>query len=114
EDVKFRRRAVEILLARIWRVKKLALLPDRLPFWLDLVEWIWFAALAAHRINNHESRKTGKENGIGVGHTQRAQNGRDSTNSRAGIHGARFIAASRDSRNPGKRKIKIGRASCKE
>jgi hypothetical protein len=27
-------------------VKNLPLLPDRLPFWLDLIKWIWFATLA--------------------------------------------------------------------
>jgi hypothetical protein len=27
-------------------VKKLPLVPDRLPFWLDLINWIWFATLA--------------------------------------------------------------------
>jgi hypothetical protein len=29
-------------------VKKLALVPDGLPFRLDLVEWIWFTAVATH------------------------------------------------------------------
>ena len=62
EDVKFRFGRIEIFLARIWRVKKLPLFPDRLPFRLDLVERIRFAALA-HRIqsrmdtNEHEFRK---------------------------------------------------------
>jgi hypothetical protein len=29
-------------------MKDLALIPDGLPFWLDPVEWIRFAALAIH------------------------------------------------------------------
>jgi hypothetical protein len=55
EDIKFRLRAIEVFLAWIWRVKKLALFPDFPPFRLDLVERIWFAALA-HRLttNGHE------------------------------------------------------------
>src|SRR2546430_10795146 len=39
---------IEAFLAGIGRVKKLALVPDGLPLGLDLVEWIWFAALATH------------------------------------------------------------------
>src|SRR4029077_3701771 len=39
---------IEIFVARIRRVKNLALVPDRLPLGLNLVERIWFAALAAH------------------------------------------------------------------
>src|SRR5439155_19093845 len=46
EDVKFRLGRIEIFLAWISRMKKLPLLPDRLPFWLDLIERIRFAALA--------------------------------------------------------------------
>ena len=48
EHVEFRFGRVEILRARIRRVKNLALVPDRLPLGLNLVERIWFAALAAH------------------------------------------------------------------
>jgi hypothetical protein len=41
--------------AGIWRVKKLSLLPDCLPFWLNLVEWIRFATLAHDKPDvNHE------------------------------------------------------------
>jgi hypothetical protein len=36
------------LLARVGRVKKMSLFPDSLPFRFELIEWIWFAALAAH------------------------------------------------------------------
>ena len=50
EDVKFRLRGIEIFLAGIRRMKKLPLLPNGLPLWFEPVEWIWFAALAAHRI----------------------------------------------------------------
>ena len=46
EHVKFRFRGIEILLAGIRRVKRAALVPDRLPFRLDPIEWIRFAALA--------------------------------------------------------------------
>ena len=66
EDVKFRLGRIEIFLAWISRMKKLPLLPDRLPFWLDLIERIRFAALATHQIMNQESRKTGKRNGLGA------------------------------------------------
>jgi hypothetical protein len=48
EHIEFRLGCVEIFLARIRRVKNLALIPDRLPLGLNLVERIWFAALAAH------------------------------------------------------------------
>jgi hypothetical protein len=53
-------------------VKNLALLPDGLPLRLNPVEGIRFAALAAHRIMNQESRKRGKGNGFTAGNTQRA------------------------------------------
>src|SRR5438067_13625760 len=46
EDVKFRFGCVETLLARIRRVKKLALIPKALPFGFKPIEWIWFAARA--------------------------------------------------------------------
>jgi hypothetical protein len=39
---------IEAFLAGIGRVKKLAFVPDGLPLGLDLVEWIWSAALATH------------------------------------------------------------------
>src|SRR6478736_10027328 len=48
EHVEFRLRRIETLLARVRRVKKLALVPDGLPFRLDLVERIWFTAVATH------------------------------------------------------------------
>src|ERR1700730_14307874 len=48
EDVKFRLRGIETVLAGVRRMKKLPLLPNGLPFWFDLVERIRFAALAAH------------------------------------------------------------------
>src|SRR5437867_13397046 len=48
EHVKFRLGRIEIFLVRIWRVKTLAFVPDCLPLWLNLVERIRFAALAAH------------------------------------------------------------------
>src|ERR1700730_16094499 len=66
EHVKLRFLWIETLLFGIERVKDLALIPDFLPLRLDLVERIRFAALAAHRIINQESRKTGKENGFGA------------------------------------------------
>jgi hypothetical protein len=42
--------------AGIWRVEKLPLLPDCLPFWLDLVEWVRFATLTHDKLLtlNHE------------------------------------------------------------
>src|SRR5512132_1812897 len=46
EHVEFRFRRIETLLAGVRRVKKLALVPDGLPFRLDLVERIWFTAVA--------------------------------------------------------------------
>src|SRR5438445_13793504 len=48
EDVKFWLRRIETFLARIGHMKELSLLPDGLPFWFDLVEWIRFATLATH------------------------------------------------------------------
>src|SRR6266513_1342261 len=45
ENVKFRLGRIEIFVAGIWRVKKLPLFPDFLPFQLDLVEGIRFATL---------------------------------------------------------------------
>src|SRR5436190_23877325 len=39
---------IEPFLARIGRVKRLALVPDGLPLWLNLVEWIRSAAIATH------------------------------------------------------------------
>ena len=58
EDVKLWLGRIEIFLARIGRVKNLALVPDALPLRLDLIEGIRFAALAAHTdvltTNGHE------------------------------------------------------------
>ena len=48
EHVEFRLGRIEVFLARIRCVKNLALIPDGLPLGLNLVERIWFAALAAH------------------------------------------------------------------
>ena len=48
EHVEFWLRRIETLLARVQRVKKLALLPNGLPFRLDLVERIWFTTVATH------------------------------------------------------------------
>src|SRR5882762_3818122 len=48
EHVEFWPGRIETLLTGIRRVKKLALVPDGLPFRLDLVEWIWFTAVATH------------------------------------------------------------------
>ncbi|KAG0505628.1 MAG: hypothetical protein Udaeo_10130 [Candidatus Udaeobacter sp.] len=48
EHVEFWLRWIETLLARVGRVKNLVLVPDRLPFRLDLVERIWFTAVATH------------------------------------------------------------------
>src|ERR1700719_3878099 len=62
EHIKLRLLGIEVLLAGIHRVKDLALVPDFLPLRLNLVERIRFAAFAAHRIINQESRKTGKWN----------------------------------------------------
>ena len=50
EDVEFGLGRIEMFFAGIWRVKKLSLLPDCLPFWLDPVKWVWFATLV------HEKR----------------------------------------------------------
>src|SRR5207237_3283502 len=66
KHVEFRFTRIEIFLARARRVKNLALVPDRLPLGLDLIERIWFAAGTAHRIINQESRKKEKENGFAV------------------------------------------------
>src|SRR5436190_2172027 len=59
EDVKFRLGRIEMLFAWIWRVKKLPLPPDCLPFWLDLIERIRFATLAHDEplTLNHEWRR---------------------------------------------------------
>src|SRR3982074_3852365 len=48
EHVEFRFDRIEIFLAGVRRVKNLPLLPDCLPLRLNLIEWIWFAARAAH------------------------------------------------------------------
>src|SRR5436853_7863169 len=48
EHVEFLLRGIETCVAGIGRMKNLALIPDALPLWLDLIEWIRFAALAIH------------------------------------------------------------------
>src|SRR4029077_17382310 len=48
EHVEFWLRRIEPLLTGVGRVKKLALVPDGLPFRFDLVERIWFTAVATH------------------------------------------------------------------
>src|SRR6266404_1042647 len=69
---------IEILLARTRRVKNLALVPNFLPLRLDLVERIRFAAFAAHRNINQESRNAGKANGLTARDAQRTQGARTS------------------------------------
>ena len=49
EDIKFWRGRIEILVARVWRMKNLRFVPAALPLRFELIEWIRFAALAAHR-----------------------------------------------------------------
>jgi XTP/dITP diphosphohydrolase len=57
EDVELRFGRVEIFLAGIWRVKGAGLVPNGLPFWFEMIEWVRFAALVhAERIRN-----TGKQ-----------------------------------------------------
>ena len=41
-------RGIEVRFAGVRRMKKLALVPDGLPFRLNLVERVWFAAVATH------------------------------------------------------------------
>src|SRR6516165_3657643 len=48
EHVKFWLFRIETVLAGIGRVEKLPLIPDGLPFRLDLVEGIWFTPIATH------------------------------------------------------------------
>src|SRR3954447_1597625 len=48
EHVEFWLRRIETFLAGVRRVKKLALVPDGLPFRLDLVERVWFTAVPSH------------------------------------------------------------------
>ncbi len=48
EYIEFWLRSIETFLAGVRRVKKLAFVPDGLPFRFDLVERVWFAAVAAH------------------------------------------------------------------
>jgi hypothetical protein len=48
EHVEFWLRRIETLLAGIGRMKKLAFVPDGLPFRFDLVERIWFTSVATH------------------------------------------------------------------
>src|ERR1051325_3528104 len=55
EDVELRLVRIEPRLAGIRCMKELTLVPDRLPFRLDLVKGIRFAPFAAHR--NYESGK---------------------------------------------------------
>jgi len=55
---------IETWITRILRAKRLSIFPDALPFRLDLIEWIRFAALAAHLYINQELKKSGKETRI--------------------------------------------------
>jgi hypothetical protein len=48
KHVEFLFRGIETFVTGIGNMKDLALIPDGLPFWLDPVEWIRFAALAIH------------------------------------------------------------------
>ena len=72
EDVKFRLGRIEMFFAGIWLVKKLPLLPDCLPFWLDLIKRIRFATLAHDRLLtlNHEWTRmnTNSQNNIDACH----------------------------------------------
>src|SRR5262249_49013420 len=61
EHVEFWLRRIETLLAWVQRVKKLALLPDGLPFRLDLVERIWFTAVGFYSTYNQEIRSQEKK-----------------------------------------------------
>src|SRR5947209_17721180 len=58
EHIKLRFFTIEVFVSGVRRVKNLALVPNALPFRLDLVEWVRFAALV-HRqrqltTNEHE------------------------------------------------------------
>ena len=57
EDVVFRFRGIEIRFAGIRSVKRAALFPDGLPFRLNLIEWIRFAAVRS----SVGIRNTGKQ-----------------------------------------------------
>src|SRR5919201_693876 len=48
EDVKLRFTRVEAVFDGVRCMEELSLFPNALPLRLDLVEWIWFAPLAAH------------------------------------------------------------------
>ncbi len=62
EHVELRFGRIEISLAWVERVEKLAFVPNRLPLRLDLIEWIGFASLAHEeeldRINKIRRIKT--------------------------------------------------------
>src|ERR1044071_5661340 len=57
EHIEFWLRRIEIFFAGIWRVKTLLLVPNSLPFRLDLVEGIWFTTVATHLQINQETKK---------------------------------------------------------
>src|SRR5215470_14317384 len=48
EHIELWLRRIETFLAGIGCIKNVALVPDGLPLSLNLIEWIWFAALATH------------------------------------------------------------------
>src|SRR5690348_15037303 len=60
QHVKLRLARIEVRLTRVRCVKQLFLFPDPLPFRLDRVEGIWFAALAAHECKGRCNKETGK------------------------------------------------------
>jgi hypothetical protein len=68
EDVKFWLRRIETFLTGIRRLKKLPLLPDALPFWFDLVEWIRFAALAHENPLTLTTNEQNSQNNIDACH----------------------------------------------
>jgi hypothetical protein len=45
-------------------VKKLALIPDRLPFRLNLVERVWLASLVAHLADESGKQEIGKKKSV--------------------------------------------------
>src|SRR5437868_9056843 len=63
QHVKLRLRLIEVLVARIGRVKYLFLVPNLLPFRLDSIEWIRFSALA-HEITEKFSESWNDKSAI--------------------------------------------------
>src|SRR5689334_22758262 len=59
EYVEFFLRRIEIFFTGIWRVENIAFVPNGLPFRLDLMERIWFTAVASHtgKSRNHKARE---------------------------------------------------------